>query len=118
MEVYHQMRKIKTTNQMEERVVALKEAANRDSNNPQGYADQGLSAVNMPQDPAGAGTSIIPGLLPANFSPPPPAQTESSGSGSRHGSVQAAGDVQMGAMEDIDWVSVHTSSIHLEQWLI
>jgi hypothetical protein len=103
MEVYHQMRKIKTTNQMEERVVALKEASNRDSASPpSAFAEQGLSAVNPPQDPVMSGN--MPGMLPANFSPPPAAPTESSGSGSRHGSVQAAADIQMGAMEDIDWV--------------
>ena len=102
MEVYHQMRKIKTTNQMEERVVAMKEASNRDSLSPQEFAEQGLSAVNLPQEPAASDNMNT--MLPINFSPPPVAPTESSGSGSRHGSVQATGDVHMGAMEDIDWV--------------
>ena len=103
MEVYHQMRKIKTTNQMEERVIALKEASNRDSASPpSAFAEQGLSAVNLPQE--SAASSNMGGMLPANFSPPPAVPTESSGSGSRQGSVQAAGDVQMSAMEDIDWV--------------
>jgi hypothetical protein len=102
MEVYHQMRKIKTTNQMEERVVAMKQASNRDSASPQAFAEQDLSAVNLPQIPAASNSMGT--MLPINFSPPPVAPTESSGSGSRHGSVQATGDVQMGAMEDIDWV--------------
>jgi hypothetical protein len=109
MEVYHQMRKIKTTNQMEERVVAMKEASNRDSASPSAMADQGLSAMNLPQEPAVSGNM---GMLPVNFSPPPAAPTESSGSGSRQGSVQAVGDVQMGAMEDIDWV--RNADIHLK----
>ena len=105
MEVYHQMRKIKTTNQMEERVVAMKEASVRDSTSPQAMAEQDLSALNLPQEPVPAAN--MNHMLPVNFSPPPVALTESSGSGSRHGSVTATGDIQMGmgAMEDIDWVS-------------
>lgn len=108
MEVYHQMRKIKNSTQMEERVVALKEASNRDSASPQSFAEHGLSAINLPQEPAVSAN--MNSMLPVNFSPPPPAPTDSSGSGSRHGSVQASGEIPMGAMEDIDWVRVATTS--------
>ena len=104
MEVYHQMRKVKTTTQMEERVVAMKEASIRDANGPNlsSFADMAQTGIDIPQDPMAS--SSFPGMLPVNFSPPPAAPTESSGSGSRQGSVQASGDVQMGAMEEIDWV--------------
>ena len=104
MEVYHQLRKVKTTTQMEERVSALKESSNRGSASPNvsAFADPNYAGTHMSMDATAAG--VFPGMLPASFSPPPAAPTVSSGSGSRHGSVQGQGDIQMGAMEDIDWV--------------
>lgn len=109
MEVYHQMRKVKTTTQMEERVQAMTTSTSRDATAPalSSFADVGQTGFSVPIDPT---TGTMPPMLPANFSPPPPAPTESSGSGSRQGSV-ATGDVQMGAMEDIDWVRQHLTSI-------
>jgi len=108
MQVYHEMRKVRTTTQMEERVVALKESSHRDPAAPtySTYADAQYSGgVAVTQQPGFQ--TAVPGFLPASFSPPPAVPTESSGSGSRQGSVQgqAAADVQMSAMDDIDWVS-------------
>ena len=106
MQVYHEMRKVRTTTQMEERVVAMKEASHRDPTSPGVSAISDTLPVDMqlPQQPGYAGG--VP-FLPASFSPPPIAPTDSSGSGSRQGSVQAMGDIQMGAFEEIDWVSLH-----------
>lgn len=100
MEVYHQMRKLKVTTQMEERVGALNKSYMRAHN------EEDM----LPADP--------PTLLPVNFSPPP-AQPSSEGgsSGSRHGSLVPSGlsgggdgDVTMQMMEDIDWVCAHLCS--------
>ena len=104
MEVYHQMRKIRSTTHLEERVHAINKSVNRDSSSPDlsAFADLPQVSVQMPQHAmAGAATQ----MLPMNFSPPPVAPTESSGSGSRQGSVSNNVDVTMGTMEDIDWVS-------------
>jgi hypothetical protein len=112
MQVYHDMRKVRTTTQMEERVVALKESASRDPEAP-GLSTLGdiqhLSGMTISQQPGFQ--TPVPGFLPANFSPPPPAPTDSSGHDSRQGSVHATGEVPLGAMEDIDWVceSLHYS---------
>ncbi|KAK3697611.1 hypothetical protein LTR37_017349 [Vermiconidia calcicola] len=99
MQVYHEMRKVRTTTQMEERVVALK-----------GSSFSGFGGSPSPNLSSLAGyaqgpttKSTILEVLPASFSPPPPVPTDSSGSGSRHGSVAAPGDVSMGTMDDIDW---------------
>lgn len=103
MQVYHEMRKVKTTTQMEERVVALKASGSPkfEQSNISVFADH-PSGMRITQQPGFQ--TAIPGPMPANFSPPLPAPTESSG-GSRQGSVQAlGGDINMGAMEDIDWV--------------
>lgn len=106
MDIYHQMRKIRTTSQMEERISSLRDGyhLNRD---PDG-SSKGLSSLAEPSStnrkfPQNA---MDFGILPASFSPPPPAHTESSGSGSRQASVAATGDVHMSAMEEIDWVSL------------
>lgn len=104
MELYHQMRRIRTTTHMEERVQQLTRSGHRDSTNPplSSFADMPQVGTNFAQHPTtGNGVSA---MLPANFSPPPPAPTESSGSGSRQGSVATGGDVHMSAMDDIDWV--------------
>ncbi|KAK5172994.1 uncharacterized protein LTR77_003116 [Saxophila tyrrhenica] len=105
MQVFHEMRKVRTTTQMEERVVALKESSHRDpmASNLSTLADTQASGPPFTQQ-LGYQT-VGGGLLPASFSPPPAEHTESSGSGSRQGSVQgqSTGDIQMNAMEDIDW---------------
>jgi hypothetical protein len=106
MQVYHDMRKVRTTTQMEERVVALKESSTRESTgaNMSAFADvqHHPSGITISQQPGFQ--TAVPGFMPANFSPPPPAPTESSGSGSRHGSVQPVADMHMGAVDEIDWV--------------
>ncbi|KAK5126294.1 hypothetical protein LTR85_010530 [Meristemomyces frigidus] len=91
MEVYHQMRKLKATTQMEERVGSLSKSSMRS------YDVQGSAA--QTQDPAAV--AAFRTLPPANFSPPPLVATESTGSGSRHPSVTQNADVAM--LEDIDW---------------
>ncbi|KAK3075610.1 hypothetical protein LTR53_000948 [Teratosphaeriaceae sp. CCFEE 6253] len=95
MEVYHQMRKLKATTQMEDRVSSLSHSASA-------LVVRGWDVENQTagQDPA-AGAGDGP-LLPLSFSPPPVEQTESTTSNSRHGSVMA-GDVTMSGIEDIDW---------------
>ncbi|KAK5699960.1 hypothetical protein LTR97_006094 [Elasticomyces elasticus] len=100
MQVYHQMRKLKATTQMEERVGSLNTSAVRGwdlENQTAGGADA-------------AGTTFAPGptpLLPLSFSPPPIARTESTTDHSRQGSVGMAGsgggDAVMQGMEEIDW---------------
>lgn len=95
MEVYHQLRKLRATTQMEERVGSL------------GKTD-GITAMQdrMPAQTANIGTA--PTLLPVNFSPPIPPPSESGSNESRHGSVTAGGDVSMQNIEDIDWVGNST----------
>lgn len=114
MELYHQMRKLKATTHMEERVQQLTRSGHRDSTSPSlsTFADMPQVGMNFAQDPTM--TNAASSMLPVNFSPPPPAPTESSGSGSRQGSVTNAADVQMSAMDDIDWVREHHQlNIHL-----
>jgi hypothetical protein len=92
MEVYHQMRKLKATTQMEDRVQSLNHSV--------------LRGVNLePQQP----TLLIPRpsneaatLPPINFSPPP--VVDSASNSSRQGSVAIGGDVAMHGLDDIDWV--------------
>ncbi|EME40354.1 hypothetical protein DOTSEDRAFT_74979 [Dothistroma septosporum NZE10] len=97
MEVYHQMRKVKVSKQMESRVSGNKIGLYQ-------RADVMLDEMGqMQQNPAaqaaGAGT-----LPPAHFSPPPP-KTNSDTSSSRQDSTSGGPpDVQIGTMEDIDWV--------------
>lgn len=87
MEVYHQMRKLKATTQMEERVGSLSKSVMR-GHDTQGDAGQVL-------DPA------MVGVMPQNFSPPPIVAADPSRNGSRHASVTQGADVAM--LEDIDW---------------
>jgi len=90
MEVYHQMRKLKATTQMEERVGSLSKSSLY-QNEPPGQ---------VPQDPATIGGLNSP--PPASFSPPPAAQADSISSGSRQASIAQGADVAM-TMDDIDW---------------
>jgi len=97
MEVYHQMRKLKATTQMEERVSSL----NHSALVVRGWDLDGQTAgTNQAAPAAGAGP-----LLPLNFSPPPVELTDSTSGNSRQGSVVMPGDVTMSGIEDIDWVS-------------
>ncbi len=111
MEVYHQMRKLKTTTQMEDRVTSLRQSSQ--SSTRENTSSPGLSSFREPEHLQGASmVHTWAGRPPANFSPPPPVLTDSSGGDSRQGSVVGtSGDVQMGAMEEIDWVSVNSSPI-------
>ncbi len=108
MEIYHQMRKIRSTTHMEERVQQMTRSDIREKNAPalSSFADM-PQVGSMATQPSSMAQAM--GMLPVSFSPPPPAPTESSGSGSRQGSVALGGDVQMGAMEDIDWVCLCTN---------
>ena len=91
MEVYHQMRNVKSTMQMEERVGTLSKSSFR------GYE---------PLDAAGlTANSAVNTLPPLSFSPPPVVRTESTGSESRQTGVAQGVDVPMLLMDDIDWVS-------------
>lgn len=111
MAVYHQMRKVKTTTQMEQRVSSLRDGSfsgipedREGTNSPSG----GLSSFRHPPPHDTATTNwqptfpIIAPLL--DFSPPHAHPTDSSGS--NQNSVQGQQDVSMGAMDDIDWVSL------------
>lgn len=105
MEIYHQMRRVRVSAQMENRM-------NKNNATGQGERLGIIDALGqMPQNSASSAASVADrgAMPPANYSPPP-VQTDSTSntSGSRHGSVAgpAAQDVQMGpTMEDIDWVS-------------
>lgn len=92
MEVYHQMRKLKSTTQMEERVGSLSKSHLR-----------GYDAV----DAAAALTANLTpdSLPPVSFSPPPALRPESSASGSRQANPAPGLDVPM-LLDDIDWVSM------------
>ena len=109
MEAYHQMRKIKTTTQMEERVRAMTQSSVRDPTGPplSSFANVNNAGFNLSGDQT---IGSMPTMLPAEFSPPPAAPTESSGSDSRQGSIAMSRDVQMGDMDDIDWVSLYVLS--------
>ena len=104
MEVYHQMRKLKNTTQMEDRVSSMRESVNRES-----ATNPGLSSFRDPQNVSEAPHMPVNwsvSMPPLSFSSPPVAPTESSGSDSRHASVAPGVDNPMGAMEDIDWASI------------
>jgi len=111
MEVYHQMRKLKSTTQMEERVGSLNASSLRgwdaDRQSAAG-ADASVAAVAATAPPVPPSTAAP--LLPLNFSPPPIEWTDSTTSNSRHNSVVTGGDVMMQGAEDIDWVSQRTTS--------
>jgi len=108
MEVYHQMRKVRTTTQMEQRVSSFKDGLSGfdlASLHPQGSGTSpGLSILrDAPKDTATTQWNpTFPVMPPVNFSPPPAVPTDSSGS--RQNSVAGQQDVQMGAMDEIDWV--------------
>ncbi|KAK4549273.1 hypothetical protein LTR36_007732 [Oleoguttula mirabilis] len=91
MEVYHQMRKLKATTQMEERVGSLSKSSVR------GYDVEG--SAGQTQEAAAASPLIT--MPPVSFSPPPVVPTESTGSGSRQASSATGADISM--LEDIDW---------------
>ncbi|KAK0260400.1 hypothetical protein B0A54_01855 [Friedmanniomyces endolithicus] len=104
MEVYHQMRKLKSTTQMEERVGSLNASSLRGwDNDRQSAAGADASAAAAAAVPPSAPASTAAPLLPLNFSPPPIEWTDSTTSNSRHGSVVTGGDVMMQGAEDIDW---------------
>lgn len=104
MEVYHQMRKLKATTQMEERVSSLNVSSVRGWD-----IDRTVAAPNSDSGPA-ASSGAAP-LLPLNFSPPPLAQADSTSSNSRQGSVVTGRDVLMNGLEEIDWVCFQRDAV-------
>lgn len=100
MEIFHQMRQVKATTQMEERVLGLMSKSSlRDSNrSPRGSSSQPGPSIDI------AATSMH-NMPPNGYSSPPPPQPASPAAGSRHGSTAATGDTPM-MMDEIDWVSV------------
>nr|POF02253.1 bikaverin cluster transcription factor bik5 [Quercus suber] len=98
MEVYHQMRKLRSTTQMEERVSSLnKSSIVRDSNTK--AAVEMINAVSKPGK-LSSGNANSP-MNQGSFSPPLANTAESVGS-DRQGNVAAGNDTMM-TMEDIDW---------------
>ncbi|TKA32186.1 hypothetical protein B0A50_01434 [Salinomyces thailandicus] len=96
MEVYHQMRKLKATTQMEERV---------GSSSKSSLQEKAEGAVPVPQQGVATAAALADytAMPPANFSPPPPAGRHgSASSGSRQPSAAQGADVAM-LMDDIDW---------------
>ncbi|RMY06221.1 hypothetical protein D0867_09773 [Hortaea werneckii] len=91
MEVYHQMRKLRATTQMEERIGSISKSSLQHKAEDTVPLSQDAEALNS-----------YTSMPPANFSPPPPATNDSTGSGSRQPSVARNTDVAM-LMEDIDW---------------
>ncbi|KXT04453.1 hypothetical protein AC579_632 [Pseudocercospora musae] len=115
METYHQMRKMKVSNQMEQRLgLGSKSLYVR----PDMIDAMALGHLQQ-QDKAAQGITITNHLSstipPAQFSPPPPVNSDSNShaSGSRQSSVANPGntqDVQMGNdMADIDWAEWETA---------
>ncbi|TKA71618.1 hypothetical protein B0A55_07260 [Friedmanniomyces simplex] len=106
MEVYHQMRKLKATTQMEERVGSLNASSLRgwDAERPSAAGAGAGAGAGAATAAAPTAVSDVPApLLPLDFSPPPIERTDSTTSNSRHGSVVTGGDVVMQGLEDIDW---------------
>ena len=106
MEIYHQMRRIRSTRSLEERVLAMNGSSKARETQGAGlstFADLPQTGMDFANGfNAGAGGEA---QLPADFSPPPPVLSESSGLESRQGGFVTGGtDIQMSAIEDIDWV--------------
>lgn len=121
MAVYHQMRKVKTTTQMEARVSSLRDGTTGSASSREATGSPGLSSFRTVQHPAPPPRDTattqwnptFPVLPPVNFSPPP-AQATTESSGSNQNSVQGQQDVNMGMMEDIDWVSLLAGVVDAE----
>ncbi|EMD00124.1 hypothetical protein BAUCODRAFT_119676 [Baudoinia panamericana UAMH 10762] len=95
MEVYHNMRKLRATTQMEERVSSMSHSA---LPNKRGWDVTG----SLTSLPSGAQTAVT--LPPMDFSPPPVEPGSSEGANSRHGSYGGEDtDAVMTMMDDIDW---------------
>ncbi|KAK3671464.1 hypothetical protein LTR78_008742 [Recurvomyces mirabilis] len=117
MEVYHQLRKLKATTQMEERVSSLNKSS----------VLQGWDVDGKTKAPPAADTSF--NMPPLNFSPPPVERTDSTSGDSRHnsavpGALGGGGDVAMHGLEDIDWaewdkyfpIEQNTGELNLEEY--
>ena len=119
MAVYHQMRKVKTTTQMEQRISSLRDgSSSRDHSSRETTSSPGFSSVRQPpQDTATTQWNpTFPVLPPVSFSPPPGVPTDSSGS--RQNSVQGQQDVPMGMMDEIDWVSSFVYPTATSQYML
>ncbi|QIX00861.1 hypothetical protein AMS68_006378 [Peltaster fructicola] len=102
MEIFAQMRRVRATTQLEERVLGLSKSSlrNPEQNSPTGTHRQ-MSPSYSALPPSG-----VPMMGPNEYSsPPPPPVAESSAGGSRHGSTAAAAagpDTPM-MIDEIDW---------------
>lgn len=107
METFHQTRKMKVSNQMQQRTGGVEKPHARV---PSGVSND--SAVHVQQQNDGITGVMAVSFPPQNFSPPPvQPDSQSSESGSRHGSVGAQAQPQQPQstdvdMQEIDWVSV------------
>ncbi|KAI5361327.1 hypothetical protein Slin15195_G124390 [Septoria linicola] len=110
METFHQMRKLKVSNQMQQRVGGGSKSQYR---TPSAVSSDAIGHMQQQKD-AAMGLTPQP-LPPAQFSPPPPQlDSQSSSGGSRQGSIagreqqnqpQQNADVEM-QMQDIDWAEL------------
>lgn len=110
MEIFHQMRRVRATTQMEERVLGLSKSSLR---NP----DQ-ASPISSGYQPSPSNNMLDFGAPPVSMapneysSPPPPPAAESSAGGSRQGSAAAPGPETPMMVDEIDWVSVLSTYGH------
>ena len=111
MEVYHQLRKVRGSKQMENNAEAIEKSFLKDS----GGAGNATNAAERSTQDRNIGTS---GLAPSvSLSPPSiPLQTESSTSGSQQGSHTAERFDSFSVMEDIDWVNLHFPRLLPREW--
>lgn len=111
MEVYHQMRKLRSTTQMEERVSSLNKSSISRDVNTQAAVDM-INSISQPAKVPTNDTGFP--MTQGNFSPPPPTNTDSLSDGSGRGAKMAAGKDTVMTMEDIDWVSRRSRCCRLQ----
>ena len=126
METFHQMRKMKVSNQMQQRVGGVHKSSFR---TPDAISTDAVGHMQQQKD-AAMGITPMP-LPPSQFSPTPlPHDSHSSSGGSRPGSTAGktpqhqapgqqggGGDTEM-QMQEIDWVSPTPSSYHVPSLLL
>lgn len=103
MEVYGQIRKLRMTKEMEERVQSLSSSSDRESSGLSPFADS--PRITLSSNEQVKADVSAPAQLQAEFSSPPLVPSGSSMGNNQPGHAAAAEDVSINAMDDIDWVN-------------